>query len=409
MFITCSTNPSLVTQETVDIVKEVNCHCCTSKCASACKYGFPRFPLKDTIMIDKNEPKNSTVEDKEKILNRENILRKVREVLKDDDKLETIFKKYPEKGETLEDDYYFRSQRIEELLKVAGDISYEDYVISLKCMKNNGSTVLIKRDIDEIYVNNYNQEWITNWNANMDIQIVLDYFGLITYVTDYWAKADEGLTPILREAAKQLKAEPEQKKRAQEMANTFISHRQMGEAEAYYKILPNLTLKYSNVDTVFVPTDKKELRSRFLMKIDDTHENFLLGTTVKGGREGRFLEKRDIIDKYCRRDLDLNEHLKNLCLSQFAKMYEPINATKIDTDNDQTLLSSTLSIYNEQNNVYDDEHEISNFIIKANEKETKVYLPEIIRISNPLPGELSIWKKRRFPKAMQIHKKKRRH
>ena len=321
IFITCSTNPSLVTQETVDIVKEVNCHCCTSKCASACKYGFPRFPLKDTIMIDKNEPKNSTVEDKEKILNRENILRKVREVLKDDDKLETIFKKYPEKGETLEDDYYFRSQRIEELLKVAGDISYEDYVISLKCMKNNGSTVLIRRDIDEIYVNNYNQEWITNWNANMDIQIVLDYFGLITYVTDYWAKADEGLTPILREAAKQLKAEPEQKKRAQEMANTFISHRQMGEAEAYYKILPNLTLKYSNVDTVFVPTDKKELRSRFLMKIDDTHENFLLGTTVKGGREGRFLEKRDIIDKYCRRDLDLNEHLKNLCLSQFAKMY----------------------------------------------------------------------------------------
>ena len=87
-------------------------------------------------------------------------------------------------------------------------------------------------------------------------------------------------------------------------------------------------------------------------------------------------------------------------------MYEPINATKIDTDNDQTLLSSTLSIYNEQNNVYDDEHEISNFIIKANEKETKVYLPEMIRISNPLPGELSIWKKRRFPKAMRIHKKR---
>ena len=143
------------------------------------------------------------------------------------------------------------------------------------------------------------------------------FFGIITYVTDYWAKADEGLTPILREAAKQIKREPEQKKRAQELANTFISHRQMGEAEAYYKILPNLTLKFSNIDTVFVPTDKKELRSKFLMKIDETNENYLMGTTVKGGREGRFLEKRDIIDKYCRKDLYFNEKVTDLCLAQF--------------------------------------------------------------------------------------------
>ena len=74
---------------------------------------------------------------------------------------------------------------------------------------------------------------------------MLDFFGVITYVTDYWAKADEGLTPILREAAKKLKSEPEQKKRCQQMANTFLTNRQMGESEAYYKILPNLTLKFN--------------------------------------------------------------------------------------------------------------------------------------------------------------------
>ena len=35
----------------------------------------------------------------------------------------------------------------------------------------NGSTVLLKRDVDEIYVNNYNPEWSKAWNANLEIQL----------------------------------------------------------------------------------------------------------------------------------------------------------------------------------------------------------------------------------------------
>ena len=69
--------------------------------------------------------------------------------------------------------------------------------------------MLLQRDVDEIYVNNYNPEWLVAWNANLDIQPVLDFFAVITYITDYWAKPDEGLTTILKEAAKSLKSEPE--------------------------------------------------------------------------------------------------------------------------------------------------------------------------------------------------------
>ena len=88
----------------------------------------------------------------------------------------------------------------------------------------------------------------------MDIQPVLDFFAVITYVTDYWAKSDEGITQHLKEAAALLKAEPDQEKRCQQLANTFLAHRQMSEAEPYYKILPHLKLKYSNVGTIFIPT-----------------------------------------------------------------------------------------------------------------------------------------------------------
>ena len=67
MFVTCSLNPATIHEDKdighkiVNIIKEVNCHRCTNPCkkfGDKCKYGFPRFPLKETLVIDKNEFSN---------------------------------------------------------------------------------------------------------------------------------------------------------------------------------------------------------------------------------------------------------------------------------------------------------------------------------------------------------------
>ena len=63
---------------------------------------------------------------------------------------------------------------------------------------------------------------------------------VISYVTDDWAKSDEGITQHLKVAVAMLKSEPDQQEKCQQMANTFLTHRQMSEAEAFYKMLPNL-------------------------------------------------------------------------------------------------------------------------------------------------------------------------
>ena len=98
------------------------------------------------------------------------------------------------------------------LLDIAGNYSYSDYITAIRKSKRRGSTVLLKRDIDEIQVNNYNPEWIEVWNTLMDIQLRLNYFSLITYVIDYWSKSDEVLTQKLTEVATQLKSEPDNQK-----------------------------------------------------------------------------------------------------------------------------------------------------------------------------------------------------
>jgi hypothetical protein len=93
-----------------------------------------------------------------------------------------------------EPDEYKRNikSRIEDVLKIASaggdEISYEKYEQAVMEQPRKGSEILLRRDIDEILLNQYNPEWIKAWNGNIDLSCVYDYYGTITYVTDYFTK-----------------------------------------------------------------------------------------------------------------------------------------------------------------------------------------------------------------------------
>ena len=124
-----------------------------------------------------------------------------------------------------------------------------------------GYGVIHKRDVDEININNYNPEWIHSWNGNMDIQLCLDFYAIITYISDYYAKDYSGTMEHIKEALQ--KAENDGlRNRLSIVANQFLTHRQIGESEAYYRLLPHLHLKESNVETVSIQTGFKQNRSR---------------------------------------------------------------------------------------------------------------------------------------------------
>merc|ERR1712015_379354 len=101
--------------------------------------------------------------------------------------------------------------RIEKLLKVAAGegepINFTQYKKAVLQQRKKGSTVLLARDLDEIFVNNYNPEMIVAWDANIDLQPTFLYYGTITYVTDYWTKAEESDVAVLKEGVKQLSKE----------------------------------------------------------------------------------------------------------------------------------------------------------------------------------------------------------
>ena len=69
-------------------------------------------------------------------------------------------------------------------------------------VSENGYHIVHKRDVDEIYINNYISEWIKHQNANMDLQLCLDFYAIITYISDYYGKDDSGTMKFIKEALK---------------------------------------------------------------------------------------------------------------------------------------------------------------------------------------------------------------
>ena len=189
----------------------------------------------------------------------------------------------------------------------------------------DGYKIVHKRDISEIYVNNYNSEWLIIWNANMDLQLCLDFFAVITYISDYWGKDDSGTMGYIKEALQSAENES-LKNKLSLVINQFLTHRQIGECEAYFKILPHLHLKWSNIETVYVPTGFKCNRSQFLKEVSPEEAKYCEDIIRIENKKGLFIEKPSMIDKFERLDCDQNEHINELRYLQFCMKYISSNA-----------------------------------------------------------------------------------
>ena len=192
-------------------------------------------------------------------------------------------------------------------------------------VSKSGYKIVHKRDIDECYVNNYNAEWILSWNANMDLQLCLDYYAVITYISDYYSKDDSGTMGHIKEALKKAQNDSLQNKLSL-VIHTFLTHRQIGESEAFFKLFPHLQMKSSNIETVFLPTGFKCNRSRFLKELSKEEAKYCQNVIKVENREGFFTEKPSMVDKFERIDTGENEYIGELTYTQFGIKYVSSNA-----------------------------------------------------------------------------------
>ena len=240
--------------------------------------------------------------------------------------------------------------------------------------------------------------------------MVNDFFGAITYITDYWAKDSTGLTNVLKAAMKDLKKEDDMRQRCYELADVFMSHRQVGEAEVFYKLLPHMHLVVSSVATIYVPTEPKSERRQFLQRQDPEEGK---GFKVIG-KEGLFMEKPDLICKYERRklcgseeDIEGDDRLEELCFSQFVKMYEGRGYKPKMKVNEEGEREEAFELEDgpEVGELADED--LFNYVIVGDKEVTEFKeLPQLITLSDLMTGEPPLLHKRSFPRSLRYFKKR---
>ena len=121
-------------------------------------------------------------------------------------------------------------------------------------------SVVLQRNPDELWINQYNPCLLKCWDANMDIQFVLDPFSCIVYIISYISKSEREMGMLL----KQTKIEAEEgnesaRSTLKKIGSAYLNHREVGAQEAVYRVC-NLKMKECSRKVVFIPVGENTTR-----------------------------------------------------------------------------------------------------------------------------------------------------
>ena len=386
--------PNIEEKPLYDIVNEVQRHKHTKSCLKYngnCRYGFPKLPSPETLVAQPIDTLYPEKDEKWKTKMKERaleVLGAARKLLDDPNFDENM---------TL-DDFY-------KAIPCANKTNKKEYLDLLK-ITERGKVLILKRECKERYINNYNPEMITAWNANMDLQLVVDPYAVVTYIASYMNKEEKQTTPFLKEALVAA-AGKTAKEKLKALKEAYLTHRQVGLSEAAYKIIPSLCLKKSNISCIFVATGFPSNRSKFFKRLPDDpdkenedlieqdkdesdaefedytdEEKPLSSKTCKiEGREGTYQESTTVIDRY----VDRPKHLENMCLAQFAISYSYTSKVPKRITFDEDGCSNELS----DQTIY---------------HHTTEKLPKYLSLKGSGNGKMNL---RSFPAVMRIHSSKK--
>ena len=173
----------------------------------------------------------------------------------------------------------------------------------------NRPTILLKRNVDEIMINNYNPKILNMMGSNMDLQLILDGYAVVAYLVDYISKPARGLTKQLRKCVEVTQSgNTNLKDRLTKISNAFINATEISAQEAAWSLL-ELPMSQLSEDTVFIMTFPFEERSRMvksrekLQKLDPNSTDIF---------------EKNLLDRYTQRP----DNYESMSLADFAAWME---------------------------------------------------------------------------------------
>ncbi|XP_065931772.1 uncharacterized protein [Magallana gigas] len=190
------------------------------------------------------------------------------------------------------------------------NMSEEMYKIAIRSSLKTPK-VFLERKVSEIRINAYNQTLLKAWEANLDVQYILDGYACAAYIVSYISKSQRGMSNLLHEACEEArKGNFTLKQQVRQIGNKFLTHVEISAQEAAY-ILLQMPMRSSSRSVVFINTSEQGKRTFLLKPVEILQD-------MPG--ESTNIESDNWIKRYQRRP----RALQNCCLADFVSKFDII-------------------------------------------------------------------------------------
>ena len=104
-------------------------------------------------------------------------------------------------SELLDNLKYDEEMNFEEFLQKLG-FTEQQYIMAVRYSLKR-DTLWLRITPFEIRINSYNSDLLKTWQANMDIQYILDPYACVVYILSYITKGQRGMSKLLRKASEE--------------------------------------------------------------------------------------------------------------------------------------------------------------------------------------------------------------
>ena len=266
-----------------EIVKSVQRHSHSAYCRKkgSCRFKFPRPPCTKTLLA--REPDDDE-ESEEKQSKAQTLLIRVHDVLTDADTPTDI--------------------SMEDLLSQA-KTTEEEYMNALSYSKK-GNNVVLQRTPAEQCINGYNPTILKAWQANIDVQYILDAYACVMYIAAYMTKSEQAMGELLKQVSKECR-DDDIRSKLKRLGSVFLNNRELSAQEAAYRIL-SLPMQRKSRTVIFVNTDPKSERVAILKPSKDLEHKH---------NDDEDIFQKNIVVRYAVRP----DSLEGECLATFASNY----------------------------------------------------------------------------------------
>ncbi|XP_076872152.1 uncharacterized protein LOC143522233 [Brachyhypopomus gauderio] len=321
-YVTCEM-PSADDTEMNEIVSGVQQHSkrhsktCKKK-GTICRFNFPRPPSSRTFLTRRKTDNDKNVDDDkcgEQSISANNNQSSPR---MEHDLADSILKNV--RTTLLNTEANFESA--DDLFASLG-INQETFEAAYQTISKKNSVVLKRKPCDA-WVNQYNRYLLNAWNANMDIQFVIDAYSCIVYIISYISKAEREMGLLLSHAQKEAAQQGnlDAKQALRKLGSVFLHNREVSAQESVYR-LSNMKLKEASRKVQFVPTCdaiRMSLPLNVIQRkaecLDEDSENIWMNS---------------ITDRYKGRPK--SKDFEEMCLATFASEYRVLSKSETSSPN----------------------------------------------------------------------------